>query len=37
VKVASEGVRLYYEVQAANDSAWKCGNRPVPNAPLQPE
>lgn len=37
VKLASEGVRLYYEVQAANDSQWKCGNRSVPVSPFQPE
>jgi hypothetical protein len=34
VDIEEEGARLRFEVQVANYSDWKCGNRSVPLLPL---
>lgn len=36
VDIEPAGVQLTFEVQAANYSDWKCGNRSVPLLPLNP-
>jgi hypothetical protein len=34
VDIEEDGVRLKFEVQTANYTDWKCGNRSVPFLPL---
>lgn len=36
IDIEESGVQLTFEVQAANYTDWKCGNRTVPNLPLNP-
>lgn len=36
IDIEESGVQLSFEVQAANYTDWKCGNRTVPLLPLNP-
>ena len=37
IDLEKSGVYLNFDVQIANDSGWKCGNRSVPILPLNPK